>query len=310
MAVSNGGRFKHRSARFIFAAVLSVLILGPAKVWAGIVFYQPLLRDKNVSTEQWLQILSAAQQQGMTELALQWGQHGEVKFFDPQGPSAALFSALQQLKIPLWLGLYADPAYFKKIDSVQAEKQAYFKQQMLLSLQVRRHWLSLLKQQPLLQLKGWYLPMELNDTDFVSASYLTWLSCELKGLSEVLDKPVAISLYFNGKVPVKNWLESARQLQSDRLQLWVQDGAGAALVSEPKRQELLQQLPCTIPLIREQFRQSSKPGEVFQARALTEAEKQTQADSCHPVIYFELRYMSAAAGKLPLTDPQESVITP
>jgi Domain of unknown function (DUF4434) len=278
-------------------------------VWAGIVFYQPLLRDQNVSTEQWLQILSRAQQQGMTELALQWGQYGEVTFFEPQGPSAALFSAVQQLKIPLWLGLYADPDYFKKIDSADAQKPAYFKQQMRLSLQVRRHWLSLLKQQPLLQLKGWYLPMELNDTDFVSASYLTWLSRELKGLSEVFDKPVAISLYFNGKVPVKNWLASARQLQNDRLQLWVQDGAGAALVSEAKRQELLQQLPCTIPLIREQFRQSSKPGEVFQARALTEAEKQTQADSCHPVIYFELRYMSAAAGELPLTDPQETVIT-
>lgn len=278
------------------------------KVSADIIFYQPLLRDQNVSTEQWLQILSRAQQQGMTELVLQWGQHGEVRFFAPDGPSAALFSAVQQLKIPLWLGLYADPDYFKKIDSAEAEKQAYFKQQMLLSLQVRRHWLSLLKQQPL-QLKGWYLPMELNDTDFISAPYLAWLSTELKGLSQVLDKPLAVSLYFNGKVPVKNWLESARQLQSDRLQLWVQDGAGAALVSEPKRQEFLQQLPCTVPLIREQFRQSSKQGEVFQARALTEAEKQTQANSCHPVIYFELRYMSAAAGKLPLTDPQESVIT-
>lgn len=245
----------------------------------------------------------------MTELALQWGQYGEVRFFEPQGPSAALLSAVQQLKIPLWLGLYADPEYFKKIASAEAEKQAYFKQQLLLSLQVRRHWLNLLKQQPLLQLKGWYLPMELNDTDFVSASYLAWLSTELKVLSEVVDKPVAISLYFNGKVPVKHWLASAYQLQSDRLQLWVQDGAGAALVSETKRQEFLQQLPCTIPLIREQFRQSSKPGEVFQARALTEAEKQAQPDSCHPVIDFELRYMSAAAGQLPLTDPQESMIT-
>jgi hypothetical protein len=285
------------------------LICVPVKVWAGTVFYQPLLRDQNLRTEQWLQILSQAQQQGMTELALQWGQHGAVTFFDPQGPSAALLKALSQLQIPLWLGLYADPDYFKQMESTKPQKQLYFKQQLVLSLQVRRHWLSLLKQQPL-QLKGWYLPMELNDTDFTSASYLKWLSTELKGLSEVLDKPVAISLYFNGTVSVDNWLAAAHQLKSDKLHIWVQDGSGAALVSEVKRQEFIQQLPCAVPLIREQFRQSSKPGEVFQARALTDAEKQAQHSSCHPVIYFELRYMPAAAGLLPLTDPAETGITP
>lgn len=280
-----------------------------AKVWAGVVFYQPLLRDQNVSKEQWLQILSRAQQRGMTELALQWGQHGDIPFFLPNGPSVALFSALQQLRIPLWLGLYADPEYFQKTDSNETAKKAYFKQQLQLSLTVRRHWLALLHQLPQLQLRGWYLPMELNDTDFVSASYLSWLGSELKGLTEVVDQPVAISLYFNGKVPIKTWLASVRQLQADRLQLWVQDGAGAALVSEQMRLQLLQQLPCTLPLIREQFRQSSKSGEVFQARALTEAEQQTEQASCHPVIYFELRYMPAAAGQLPFTDPQQSLIT-
>lgn len=266
------------------------------------VFYQPLLRDQKVSADQWIQILSRAQQQGMTELVLQWGQHGDVIFFESSGHASALLAAVQHLRIPLWLGLYADPDYFKKTNSADNQKQRYFKQQLQLSLQVRRHWLNLLKLQPEFELKGWYLPMELNDTDFKSATYLDWLSSELKSLSEAIDKPMAISMYFNGTVPVKHWLGSARQLQSDGLHLWVQDGAGAALVPEAKRQQWLQQLPCTVMLIREQFIQSSTSGQVFQARPFTEAEKQAQPESCHPVIYFELRYMPAAAGILPLSD--------
>ncbi|KOO57970.1 hypothetical protein WH43_12895 [Rheinheimera sp. KL1] len=54
------------------------------EVRAYMVFYQPLLRDQKVSTDQWIQILSRAQQQGMTELVLQWGQHGDVIFFELQ----------------------------------------------------------------------------------------------------------------------------------------------------------------------------------------------------------------------------------
>jgi hypothetical protein len=278
------------------------------KAGGSTVFYQPLLRDQQLSVEQWLYILTRAQQQGMTALALQWGQHGEVAFFDPQGPSSALLGALQQLQIPVWLGLYADPDYFKQMQSAEPQKQLYFKQQLKLSLQVRRHWLNVLKQLPL-QLQGWYLPMELNDTDFTSPSYLQWLSGELTVLDGLLEKPLAISLFYNGQLPAKKWLAAAHQLQSQTLQLWVQDGAGAALISEAKRQDFLQLLPCNVPLIREQFRQNSKAGEVFQARALTDAERQTQNNSCHPIIDFELRYMPAAAGLLPLVDQVEPAKT-
>lgn len=273
----------------------------PLPASAAAVFYQPLLRDQKLTTVQWRQILTRAQQQGMTALVLQWGQYGDVRFYTADGPSAALLQALEQLQIPLWLGLYAAPDYFQQME--QPEKQQYFKQQLALSLQVRRQWLALLKQQPLV-LKGWYLPMELNDTDFTPASYLHWLKQQLQSVSLLIDQPLAISLYFNGKLEPKSWLAAANQLNTERMQIWVQDGAGAALVSETQRQQFLALLPCAIPLIREQFRQSSASAERFQGRALTALEKLAEQKSCHPSVYFELRYMDAAKGLLPLSEPE------
>ncbi|KKL01957.1 DUF4434 domain-containing protein [Rheinheimera mesophila] len=275
----------------------------PLHLSADPVFYQPLLRDQKLNTEQWRQILTRAQQQGMTALVLQWGQYGDVRFYTADGPSAALLHALEQLQIPLWLGLYAAPDYFQQMEQPQPEKQQYFKQQLALSLQVRRYWLTVLKQQPLV-LKGWYLPMELNDTDFTPLSYLHWLKQELQSVSLLIDQPLAISLYFNGKLEPTSWLSAAQQLKTDRMQIWVQDGAGAALVSETQRQQFLAMLPCTVPLIRELFRQNSAPDGIFKGRTLTASERQAKQDTCHPSVYFELRYMDAAAGLLPLTEPE------
>jgi len=280
----------------------------PGWAAADIVFYQPLVRDQHLSTAQWQQILASAQQQGMTALALQWGQYGEVAFYAETGPAAALLAAAEQSKLPLWLGLYADPLYFQAMTAEGADKKQYFKQQLSLSLEVRRKWLSYIARHPL-QLQGWYFPMELNDTDFVDADYLKWLKTEFKRIAQVVDQPLAISLYYNAMVPVAHWIASAEQIAQSKLQLWVQDGYG---VTQPQqnRELLLKQLPCSFSVIAEQFRQVSAADQVFQARSLTLAEQQQQSRSCHPRILFELRYMPAAAGLLPLTDPVDTELKP
>lgn len=308
MAVSIGWRLKRRTQRLIFAIAVSALGSLAGSVRADIVFYQPLVRDQHLTTAQWQQILTSAQQQGMTALALQWGQHGEVAFYAETGAAAALLAAVEQMKLPLWLGLYADPLYFQTITATGTDKKKYFKQQLNLSLEVRRKWLGYIARHPL-QLQGWYFPMELNDTDFTDAAYVHWLRAELKRIAQVLEEPLAISLYYNDVVPVKDWLAAAEQIAESKLQLWVQDGYGVTQ-AQSNRALLLTQLPCSFSVIAEQFKQVSAPDEIFRARPLTAEEQQQQSRSCHPRILFELRYMPAAEGLLPLTDPIKAELNP
>lgn len=309
MAVSTGRRFKRRSQCFIIAAALSALSLIPLRCLADLVFYQPLLRDQHLTTAQWQQILTRATAEGMTGIVLQWGQYGDVAFYNAAGPAQEFLTAIQQLNIPIWLGLYADPLYFQAMQGELKAKQRYFKQQLRASLQLRRHWLAYLHTHPL-QLQGWYLPMELNDTDFVDQDYLNWLRQQLKTLALVMDEKLAISLFYNGQLSEQSWVAAAEQLVQSKLQVWVQDGAGVTVMQQQQRQLFLSLLPCQFGLIQEQFRQVSSEQQVFRARPLTDAERQMQRHSCHEQIKFELRYMPAAAGLLPLSDSKNSEAKP
>lgn len=254
--------------------------------------YQPLNRDANVTPAQWQQLWHATVAQGGKTLIVQWSAYGDSDFGGAQGWLADSLRSARAQGLELVLGLYMDPAYYQRLDELDGEGlTSYWKAQLGRSLgqyrQLRQAWQ--------LPVDGWYLPLELDDHHFREAARRDALHSQLQAFNRQLDKPLHISAFSAGKLsPRVNaaWLD---QLAGLGLTVWWQDGAGTGRLPALVRQGYEQALPCRVGVVREAFRQVSKPGQVFRAEP---AEPRLGA-GCHAEAVFDLRYRPWARGVLP-----------
>ncbi|GAA0544951.1 DUF4434 family protein [Rheinheimera aquimaris] len=297
MAVSTYRRLKSATTCAVVAVLCSLVACQSSVGTTGkAVFYQPLNQDKQVDIAQWQQLLQAAAKDGYTTLVVQWTRHDDTDFVAQQTHLRNVLQAAQQANFRIWLGLNADSQYFQQMQQPLALRQLYFRQQLAKGLlQLRR----LTTDMPVnaAHFAGWYLPAELNDTDFMTAEQLTWLTQELKLFKHSVAQPVAISLFSNGGLPAADYINAMHSLSDSGIQLWLQDGAGAGLLTYSQRQALLSKLPCHFALISERFRQTDATATPFQARRATNSElvsAQQAIKPCHADIAFSLRYLPFA----------------
>ncbi len=186
---------------------------------------------------------------------------------------------------------HMDPAYYQRLEQLDGEGlNSYFKAQLGRSLtqyqQLKAEWA--------LPVAGWYLPMELDDLHFRDPARRNALHTQLQAFNRQLDKPLHISAFSAGQLsPRVNgaWLE---QLASLGLNVWWQDGAGTGRLAPLVRQGYEQALPCRVGIVREAFRQVSKPGQAFRA----EPAQPALSGDCHAEAVFALRYRPWARGTL------------
>lgn len=295
MAIQSGWRQVCITACLVFASIHSLVSSA-----AEAVFYQPLNRDQTLSKTQWQQIGQQMQQQQLHTLIVQWSSYGEQSFLQPDSPLQQLLTSLPKPHPQLWLGLKADAAEFReKRDALQ--RKAYLQQQ----LAANATYLAALASQTLpVAPTGWYLPLEFYDIDLQSDADAHWLKQQLQQLRAHSTLPVAISFFSNGTVAPVLFKQRLASLQQQGLQIWLQDGGGAGLLSPALRAELLHGLDCQLGVIVEAFRQADY-GSSFSARAASPAElAQARADiaPCHAISYFSLRYLDVSQQWLPLRD--------
>ncbi|NIF17775.1 DUF4434 family protein [Pantoea sp. Cy-639] len=273
-----------------FLAICLLALCLPAQADTRL-FYQPLNRDASVSPGQWQQLWRATVAQGGKTLVVQWSAYGDSDFGGPRGWLANSLREARAQGLELVLGLYMDPAYYQRLEQLDGEGlNSYFKAQLGRSLgqyqQVRAKWA--------LPASGWYLPLELDDLHFRDPARRDALYSQLQAFNRQLDKPLHISAFSAGQLsPRVNaaWLD---QLASLGLSVWWQDGAGTGRLAPMVRQSYEQALPCRVGVVREAFRQVSKPGQPFRA----EPAEPALGGGCHAEAVFSLRYRPWAKGIL------------
>jgi len=254
-------------------------------------FYQPLNRDADISPAQWQQLWRATAAQGGKTVIVQWSAYGDSDFGGPHGWLANSLREARAQGLELVLGLYMDPAYYRRIEPLDGDGlSSYWKAQLGRSLgqyrQLRKDWQ--------LNVAGWYLPMELDDLHFRDAARREALYSQLQAFNRQLDKPLHISAFSAGKLAPRvnaTWLD---QLAGLGLTVWWQDGAGTGRLPALVRQRYEQALPCRVGVVREAFRQVSAPGQGFRA----EPAEPALAGGCHAEAVFALRYRPWARGTL------------
>ncbi|WP_165907411.1 DUF4434 domain-containing protein [Rheinheimera sp. D18] len=266
------------------------------------IFYQPLNQDSVVTQQQWQQLFQASAAAGYTSLVVQWSRYNDTDFLAEDGLLPIVLQAAAQFNFKVWLGLSVNANYFNKMQQAKPQRQQYFRQQLAHNL-LQLNRVKALMPVNAGQFAGWYLPLELNDTDFATIEQQHWLSTELALFARSVADPLAISVYSNGDLTVTDYLNAIQSLAKTGLKLWLQDGAGAGLISQMQRQQLLTALPCNYAVIAEHFRQPHPGALPFRGRAATEQElmlAQQAIKPCHATMAFSLRYQPFAVGILNL----------
>ena len=268
---------------------------------AATLFYQPLHQDNNLNAAQWQQLLQQAAAAGYSELVLQWTEHDDSNFVSNKALLQPVLQAAAANNLGVWLGLTAQSDYFQQMQQPKSVRRQYFRRQLLLSqLQLQR-----IEQAGLTAsagFAGFYLPLELNDSDFQSMDDVLWLKAELSLFRHSVRAPLAISLYSNASLAVPDYLQAITRLQETGLQLWWQDGAGAGLISSAYRQAILAQLPCQVGVIAEHFRKEAAGLRPATASEISLASAAIRP--CHHRLVFSLRYQPFSQGLLSLTPLQ------
>ncbi|TFY93022.1 DUF4434 family protein [Pseudomonas nabeulensis] len=266
--------------------VVCLLMVAVQAAFAGPrVFYQPLDSDAAITARQWQQVWQATANSGADTVIVQWTAYGDgAQFGGAQGWLANSLREAHAQGLKLVLGLYMDPAYYQRIQELDsAGLAAYWRAQLGRSLaqqqRVRDEWK--------LPVTGWYVPMELDDLHFLAIDRRTELQRQLVDLSKKLDAPLHISAFSAGKLAPAvygNWLG---ELAAAGIHPWAQDGAGTGRLPPLVRNAYLGALPCSVGVVHEAFRQTSREGQPFHA----EPARPALASGCHPNAVFALRYL-------------------
>lgn len=270
---------------FVIAAMLCAFAGSALAQNTPALFYQPQENDRHITPAQWQNIWQQSRANGYGTLIVQWTSYGEIDFGGKQGWLAKSLQIAQDNHLSLIVGLHMDPAYYNRLSEIDtAGTGAYLENQLGLSLKqadkVRQGWG--------LDISGWYVPLELDDWNFVQQARRDIINERLRGLAARLNHPLHISSFSGGKLTPDaygRWLES---LNAAGIHVWAQDGAGTGTLPPFAQKTYLKALPCTIGIVLEAFRQTSTGNEPFRAEP---APVKTGDTQCHPIAVFGLRYM-------------------
>lgn len=279
----------------LLAAAVITLTGAAAQAEPGII-YQPQNRDAAVTPSQWQGLFGQLAAEGIDELTIQWLQYGQQSF---TGRDAWLLGAIEAARgagLRVRLGLLWDPDYFQRMapqpdfdyfDDLLARNEA-------LRVSIREQGIGRAR------FGGWYLPLELSDRFGHNTYARRAITERLTDFASRAQEPVAVSAYVTGHLAPATFARWIEKLRAGGVDVWVQDGYGAALTPERAVPLYLDDMPCSVPIILEHFRRTSSLTEVFTARPATASEREQQSldVSCHDKHSFSLRYHPAARGIL------------
>ncbi|MGD8172686.1 DUF4434 domain-containing protein [Vibrio sp. TRT 21S02] len=253
-------------------------------------FYQPLNQDKTLKQQDWLSIAKTMERYELNQVVVQWTQYGDETFGGPSGWLAQNLETLIDNDIQLWLGLYSDPNYFKRIHASVEQQQQYltrYFEELEKSYQRWKPWID--QHQP--KINGLYLPLELSDYDFVTQQQRDLITNVLAQQVKKYPMPLMVTLYLaanNDSDVISKWTKEIRQAG---ITLYIQDGAGTQSLSDEQRRDYLNSLSCETGLVREVFVQEQQSSQ-FVAKKMNKQAflKLVTQQSCHSSILFSLRY--------------------
>lgn len=292
--------------RMIQTIVLVLLCWATTAMATTAVIYQPLLADMRIEASIWQPMFARLKRSGIDTLVLQWTQYdaafasGNEATWLEQRVQDALASELN-----LIIGLSADSDEYQRLEQPNAVLPAYLRKLREKDRALVAKWQALV---PPEQLKGWYLPLEIDDRRWrqgaaqdVLVTYLNETRAELDAL-QTEPRPLFISSFFTGQMSPQRYADLTRKIhESTQTQVWVQNGAGVGKLNASERALYLSSLTrCDAPtaqgLILEIFRQTSAKNQTFQAKplplaALSKALKQRAP--CHlDTVFFGLNYLA------------------
>lgn len=282
----------------LFAATL---LLSPFAQAMNAVMYQPQLRDMSMSDTQWQTMLQRLKMQGIDTLVLQWSRYGDA-FSDGESRTwlehKAVLAAESNLK--LVFGLAADERFFARQKQPYAARINYLNRLRADDIAVATRWIEVLGNA---KIAGWYISNELDDLNWrtpqMQQAALDWLTKTRLSLTEIANKPVAVSSFFAGNMAPDAWAKWVTTLSHSGVKVWVQDGAGTQMLPSAAR-DLYLKTPSSGQIV-ELFRQHKQAAD-FHASPLPASQQRHLLAAPVPAgqdrIFFSLRYMDAAEGIL------------
>ena len=205
------------------------------------IFWQPQLRDNNISNAQWASLMASVRQQGFDALIVQWTQFGEA-FSGPEKQAILQkrMEAARRAGLQLIVGLNADPGFFTLQKQPAAVLSGYLSHLKERDIQQANYWSKMLTG----QISGWYISAEIDDTNWRdaanSALMKQWLRGTRSSLSNIVDKPVYISSFFSGNTSPEHYSALISELHGTGLNVWVQNGSGTHVLTAGQRAAYLE----------------------------------------------------------------------
>lgn len=217
---------------------------------ANMVFYQPLLSHQKLTTEQLSTIQTQLKIHQIDTVILQWSKYGPHHLWGTAG-ARWLKNGLPGniIRRHLIFGLYADPEFFAQLKLSDEQLEAYLNRLMLDNLSEA----SKVYSQFGTQIKGWYLPAEIDDLNWQTPRRQQILAAHLQANVRALNqltpgKPVYTSTFFGGFMKPKPYAEFLLKLQQESNVLWlVQDGSGVLRNNPPDIAAYLKAIADTLP---------------------------------------------------------------
>lgn len=208
--------------------------LGIALLWGGnTMIYQP--QEKDFKHPEWRKQINLLKANGFDKIILQWSAYGKHRFYahHPQWLHHFLTLAAEY-DIEVFIGLYADPRYFDKIQDKKTDISLYLNTLYFKNMQTAYAvWRSVKNEKAF---KGWYMYDEMNDVTWKEKERHKALRAYLLRVHEGLmrlapKKEIIISAYFTGVTKASIYAAMLAKTVPQSWLLLLQSGVGAGLVN-------------------------------------------------------------------------------
>lgn len=290
--------------------LLVFLMISPLSLHAmTAVYWQPQDRDLEVSDANWQTLMQRVRKAGFDTLVVQWTRYGDS--FSTQENIERLrqkVSGAQHAGLKIILGLYMDPEFFNRQKQPPAALINYLDRLRVFDAKQLQLWQDELKIKP----DGWYISAEIDDLNWREQSVrqlmLQWLRDTSNHIKQHTNKPVYISSFFVGNMAPAAYRTLLEEIQTQGLNVWVQDGRGVNKLTENQIKLYLdtvfacpdQGVSAASGIVYEMFNTTSE--QTFNAIAKPAADINAlleQDKSCpNQRLYFSLRYLPMSAGIL------------
>lgn len=219
----------------LLTGVLLGLLLG-SPLRADTVFYQPLSQHAAVSAAHWQQLWQTLRSDGHQQLIVEWTRHDDEDFGGEGGWLNTALRQAEQAGLQLVLGLHRESYYDTVLASLgqPGHSPVYFWHYLLSLSQVQRQRLQGWQLQPV----AWYLPFELDDSQYRSHDLLRELAYQLAGFSALDQRPVHLRVHASGQFSPQAYAQWLGLLSHEGVQLWWQTGAMPEVARQGYREAL------------------------------------------------------------------------